>query len=252
LKGNPRMNERVLQSLLMAALGCALTVASPAAGQQAGAGNLFDGEWKLSFYVDTPPGGVVLPYNSPYHMHFRGYQHSFRLKEDGTFALPDGVDGGLTINTTVVGTTQVWERHQALLKASGKATAVPTPPGSPQPYERSLVINLDYTGGSGMYGDNRGGGGVYIVDAAGEQMTVTGLGPTTTHPVTYWKSKWELKPDLSFREEVSPDVVRETTGYSGVREAEVTTNIGKYKVTERIQVMHVRYLGLVPRDAQGR
>lgn len=242
------MNKLGLQSLLVAALGCALSATSPAAGQQAGPANPFDGEWTLTFDVQTPPGGVTLPWNSPYHMGFHGYKRSFRVEADGTFAWRDVDDGGLDINSLVVGTTKAWERHQPLLKASGKATAVLTPPGSPQPYDRSLEVNLDYSGGNGAYGDNHGGAGAYIVDAAGEQMTVTGVGgPPTTIPVTYWKVTWNLKPARVVREEISPNAIRETVTYEGSRPAENTTILGRYKVTERIEVKHVRYSRLVPR-----
>ena len=154
----------------------------------------------------------------------------------------------MKINSTVVGTTEVWESHRPLLKAGGKATATPTPPGSPQAYERSLEVDLEYTGGNGAYGDSRGGSGAYSVDSAGEQMTVTGVGgPPTTIPVTYWQAKWSLKPARIVREEISPDEVRETTTYEGSREAENATSLGKYKVTERIEIKQVRNLNLVPR-----
>jgi hypothetical protein len=132
------------------------------------------------------------------------------------------------------------------MRAAGKATATRTSPGSPQPYDRSLELNLEYSGGSGAYADNHGGGGAYIVDAAGEQMTVTGP-TTTTIPVTYWQAKWNVKPARTVREEIGPDEIRETTTYEGSRPAEVATRDGKYKVTERIEVKHVRYLNLVPR-----
>ena len=238
-------------SLRVAALaGLFVVAAAPAPAQQPG-GKPFEGEWTLTFDVATPPGGVALPWNPHYHMAFHASKRSFQVKADGTFAWREVDDGSFKANSTVVvaGTqTEVWESHQPLLKAGGKATATPTPPGSPQPYERSLEVNLDYSAGNGVYGDNHGGAGTYIVDATGEQMTVSGVNaPPTTLPVTYLNAKWELKPASTAREEVSPDVIRETITYEGSRPAENTTILGKYKVTERIEVKHVRYSRLVPR-----
>lgn len=233
--------------LRVAALAGLLVVAAePLPAQQRG-GSPFDGEWTLMFDVATPPGGVSLPYNSPYHMVFHASKKTFQVKADGTFAWREVDDGSLKINT-IAATAKVWESHQPLLKAEGTATATPTPPGSPQPFDRNLRIDLDWTGGNGAYGDNGGGRGSYFVDATGEQMTVTGVGGhATTLPVTYWQAKWNLKPARIVREEISPDELRETTTYEGSRPGEIPTSIGNYKVTERIEVKHVRNLGLVPR-----
>jgi len=235
--------------LRVAALAGLLVVSAAPSPAQQPAGNPFDGEWTLTFDVNTPPGGVTLPYNSPYHMHFHASKRSFQVKADGTFAWREMDDGSLKINGSYnPGPGTFWESHQPLLKAGGTATATPTPPGSPQPYDRSLKVHLDYSGGNGAYAGSLGGSGAYIVDAAGEQMTVTGVwGPPTTLPVTYWQAKWKLKPARIVREEISPDEIRETTTYEGSRPAEIPTNIGKYKVTERIEVKQVRNLGLVPR-----
>jgi len=250
------MKALLLQSLLVAALGCALAAISPAAGQQANPTNPFEGQWSLTFDVATAPGGVTLPdmygSNSPYHLVFHASKRSFQVQADGTFVWREGEDGAAKWNGTAnyAGThTMWWASHQPLLKAAGKATATPTPPGSPQPYDRSLEVNLDWSGGNGAFGDNHGGGGTYLVDAAGEQMTVSGVNaPPTTLPVTYIQSKWSLKPIRTVREDISPDEIRETTTYKGSRQAELPTkSSGKYKVTERIEVKHVRYSRLVPR-----
>jgi hypothetical protein len=238
-------------SLRVAALAGAFVVAAaPVPAQQPG-GKPFEGEWTLTFDVATPPGGVTLTdmygSNSPFHMAFHASKRSFQVKADGTFAWREGEDGAAKMNGTAnySGThTMWWESHQPLLKAGGTATATPTPPGSPQPYDRSLEVNLDWSGGNGAGGDNRGGAWTYIVDAAGEQMTV-GAG---TVPVRYCQSKWSLKPARTTREEISADEIRETTTYEGSRQSEIpTVASGKYKVTERIEVKQVRNLGLVPR-----
>jgi hypothetical protein len=183
-------------------------------------------------------------------MVFHSAKRSFKVQEDGTFAWREFDDGSLKIDGSAnyFGTqTRHWASHRALLRAAGTATATPTPPGSPRPYQRRLEIHLEYSGGSGAWGDNHGGAGAYVVDDAGEQMTVTGP-TTTTMALTWWQSKWSLNPARTVREEFSPDEVRETTTYEGTRPAEITTqNSGKYKVTERIEIRHVRYLNLVPR-----
>lgn len=248
------MKTRFLPSLYSIAVGCTLVATASSVEGQQSRNNLFDGEWTLTFDVNTPPGGVTLNdmygSNSPYNMHFHASKQSLQVNADGTFAWRDFSRGALTINGTAnyFGTrTNHWAKHQPLLKADGKATAMRTPPGSPQAYDRSLPINLDYSGGSGTYADNHGGGGAYIVDAAGQQMTVTGGVTVSTLPVTYWQAKWSLKPARIVREEIGPDETRETITYEDSRPAEVTTKIGKYKVTERIEVKQVRRLGLVPR-----
>ncbi len=225
----------------------------------AGGGNPFDGEWTLTFDVATPPGGVTIrgmygDSNAPYHLAFQASKRSFRVKADGKIVWRDVDDGSLRIDSTynpppvAVGaqTTTWWESHRPLLKVNGTATATPMPPGSPQPYDCSLTVDLDWSGGNGAYAGSGGGSGAYIVDSAGEQMTVTGP-TTTTLPVTYWQAKWTLQPASTFREEISADEIRETTTYKGSREAEVKTVLGKYKVTERIEVKHVHNLKLVPR-----
>lgn len=246
------MVRRIL--VLQLALVLFVSAAVPAVSQEAG-DNPFDGEWTLTFDVATPPGGVTLTNeygsDSPYNMMFQASKQSLQVADDGTIAWRDFEDGSLSINGTAnyFGTqTKHWARHQPLLKAAGKATAKLTRPGTPQPYDRSLEVNLDYTGGSGTYGDNHGGGGAYSVDAAGEQMTVTGGVTTSTIAVTYWKAKWTLKPTRIVREEISPDQIRETTTYEGTRQAEIPTlNSGKYKATERIEIKHMRNLNLIPR-----
>jgi hypothetical protein len=98
----------------------------------------------------------------------------------------------LQINSTFnPGAGTLWESHQPLLKARGTAIATPTPPGSPQPFDRSLEVNLDWSGGNGAHGSNfpafgesgaASSSGSYVVDAAGEQMTVTGGGNAYTLP----------------------------------------------------------------------
>jgi hypothetical protein len=248
------MSKLALPSLH--SIGLVVLALSSALGQTAAGrgGHPFEGEWTLAFDVATPPGGVTLTdmygSNSPYHTVFHASKKSFQVQADGTFAWQETDDGALKISGTAnyVGThTLWWESHQPLLKAEGAATATPTPPGSPQPYERSLELSFDWSGGNGAYGDNHGGGGAYIVDAAGQQMTVTGVGGPTTLPVTWYQSKWSLKPTRTVREEISPDEIRETTIYAGSRRADLTTKVGKYKVTERVEVKHVRHPRLIPR-----
>jgi hypothetical protein len=246
--------KTILLRLRWVALGYALVMAASRADAQQPGGSPFDGEWTLTFDVNTPPGGVTLRdmygSNSPYHMHFHASKKTFEVTADGTFAWREVENGSLKINGTANyfgRQTKHWASHQPLLKAEGTATARLTPPGSPQPYDRTLEVILHYSGGNGATADNHGGGGAYIVDAAGEQMTVTGP-TTTTLNVTYWQSKWNLKPARTTSEEISPDEIRETTTYEGSRQAEIPTlTSGKYKVTERIEVKHVRHPKLVPR-----
>jgi hypothetical protein len=231
-----------------------LVAAAPAPAQQPG-DNPFEGEWSLTFDVATPPGGVTLTNeygtDAPYHMAFHASKRSLQVAADGTIAWRDFENGALRISGTAnyFGTqTKHWASHRPLLKAAGKATATPPPPGSTQPYDRRLEVNLDYTGGSGTYADNHGGGGAYIVDAAGEQMTVTGGVTNSTIAVIYWQAKWTLKPARTVREELSPGEIRETTTYEGTRQAEIATQTsGKYQVTQRMEIKHVRSLNLVPR-----
>ena len=245
------MRETILKTLVAALI----IVGTIASAQGAEPGNPFDGKWSLTFDVTTPPGGVTLRdtfggSNSPYHLTFHASKKSFKVKEDGTFVWSEVDDGSLKIDSTYnfPGTPPTtWrESHQPLLKAGGTATATPTPPGSPQPYDRTLQVDLDWTGGNGTYFNSGGGSGAYIVGADGTQMMVTGP-TTTTIPVTYWQAKWSLKPARIVREGISANEIRETITYEGSRQAAVKTMMGNVQVTERIEVKHVRNLQLIPR-----
>ena len=69
-----------------ALLAAIVATSAPALAQQPDGRNPFDGEWSLAFDVSTPPGGVSLPFNSPYHMIFHASKRSLQVEADGTFA----------------------------------------------------------------------------------------------------------------------------------------------------------------------
>jgi hypothetical protein len=83
------MISRCLNRMCLRAVAppaCFVVAAAPTMSQEPGA-NPFDGEWSLTFDVNTPPGGVTLTNeygsDSPFHLVFHASKRSFR--PGGTF-----------------------------------------------------------------------------------------------------------------------------------------------------------------------
>ena len=103
--------------------------------------------------------------------------------------------------------------------------------------DRRLTLDLALIHGSGFY------------SVAGSLVTATTAISNTAHvpaPLATWG---DLKPTRVIKEEVAPDVIRQTTTYEATRP---TNNMGAGAAsvpptTQRIEIKHVRYLNLVPR-----
>ena len=87
------------------------------------------------------------------------------------------------------------------------------------------------------------------MSADGSRLTNYPGGTTVPNPV--WIIEWkDLKPTSVKDEELGPEVIRRTTTYQAARPSRIPSEINGLftpPVTERIEIKHVRNLGLVPR-----
>lgn len=226
------------------------------AAQQAGGGNPFDGQWSLTYSASTAPGGVSMPFATPYNSHHVVENPQFEVKADGSFEWlareagkmhDDGVTPG--------GSGRYQNDFQLHLRSRGKAELPPETGGPERPGDRRLKnLKLSF-----LLGDGRGSAsnidgsgytfsiGVSSADSA--QMTFTahpGGNVVTVAGVHEEVKPWpELRSTSVSREEIAPDVVVETTLYRSSRQG--TRWRTEVPVTERIEVKHVRHMKLVPR-----
>lgn len=252
------MRQRQIQSSLrLAALICVVWLtASPTPGQQSGGrrGNPFGGQWSLTIDITTAPGGatLALPYAtiSPYHSTYNAQKREFQVKEDGTFEWAENDAGsashdGKSENFSFAGDCRL------ILRASGNVQAPRTAGQAPEE-DRRLTVNLKVLGGNGRStgtGGGRTNTAIHIVSADGSQMTDHPGG--NTRPNSIWAIDWtDLKPSTVKDEEVGPEVIRRTTTYQATRQSRIPSEVNGLftpPVTQRIEIKHVRYLGLVPR-----
>lgn len=225
-------------NLRVAALAGLLVVASATAPAQQPGGNPFDGEWSLVLDVSTAPGGATLIRGdttiSPYNFEIHGANERFQVKEDGSFEWSQS-DAGSTLCNGVIdnstGTTRFWASQKLELRAAGKIEVTRPAAGEPRDEDRGLTVETTFIHGNGYY------------SVTGPTVTATialsnpANGPAGVEP-------WNLKPKRVTKEELAPDVIRQTITYEATRQ---TRNPSEAPLTERIQVKHVRYLGLVPR-----
>jgi hypothetical protein len=240
-----------MKTLLLAltTLGLALLFAGQATGQEAGV-NPHEGEWSLEFRVYTRLGGETLPAGpdtQTYNFLFRVAREKFAVPTDGRLKWEQRENGRLHVDDYSVLAGKTWiQDMQPMLRLSGQATATLAAPASPHTYDRRLSLQLAWTGGSGQGIDHSGRPFATTLSADGNQWTTSGY----TRGAPYTTSVWELTPTSVQREEIAPDMIRETTTFRSSRQTTLTDFMSpgfSVPVTEKIEVRHVRYPQLVPR-----
>lgn len=229
-----------------AALACVVSCAAAPAPAQPGAGNgnPFEGEWSLVLDINTAPGGATLTFagttTSPYNYAIHAAKQRFQVKEDGSFEWSQNDAGSSNYNGVLnnsTGTARFCGSQNLVLRASGKAQAPRTATGELRDEDRRLTIDLTMFHGSGYYSVTS------PIVTATTAISNTANVPAGVEP---WS---DLKPTRLTKEELAPDVVRQTTTYEATRQ---TNNMGADAAsvpptTQRIEIKHVRYLKLVPR-----
>jgi hypothetical protein len=246
-----KLTRQVIRlTLPFAALLCAIIATStPAPAQQPAATNPFAGEWSLEFHVVTPPGGATMTVpNDTQHVNLllQVSREEFTVAADGALRWEQRDEGHLHWDNTssLIGST--WVQDQTpVLRVVGQATATPARAGAAHTYDRQLTLDLAWTGGNGSGIGHAGPPWVVSISADGSTWTTLGHNKA----VPYEKSQFDLRPANVQREELAPDVIRETTTYRGSRQRGTIDFTAPYSVsiTERIEIKHVHYLDLVPR-----
>jgi hypothetical protein len=235
---------------LAALIGAVWLAGSLVSGQEPGVPNPHDGQWSLEFRVNTRAGGEILTLSGDtqtYNFLFAVARERFTIAADGVLKWEQRENGLLHVDDYSVLVGKTWiQDMQPMLRASGRATATPAAPGSPQAYDRKLSLEFAWTGGSGWGIDHNGRPFVTTLSADGNQWTTSGY----TRGAPYTKSLWELSPTRFERAEIARDTIRETTTFRASRQTTLTDFMApgfSVPVTERIEVKHVRYPRLVPR-----
>ncbi len=236
------MNRARCLCSLTAWLAGACLGAAPAALAQAPRERLFDGLWSLEFSAATKPGGETLAAGagtiSPQNLLFDAQHRDFEISEEGRFAWTENADGQWHSDSRlIVGgqSSHPSQTNQPLLVATGQLDR-----------QRKLTLTLRWTHGSGPFLSGDGRPGSLVV--ADDQVTVFFQGLTSSHPVRYLTTQWSLTPQSIEREEVSPDVIRETAVYSASRQRALPDfQPSPLPVKETLRVKQVRQLKLVPR-----
>jgi hypothetical protein len=251
---------------------------APSMAQQPAGRNPFDGEWSLEFRVATRPGGEsrvasrgITPEDvQTINLLMHVSRPSFAVGADGSLRWEQREEGLVHWDdfSRLVGKTATSD-CQVVLRGTGEATATPAPAGSGRTYDRRLTLELSWAGSNGSGLDHAGKPWTVALSADGSQWT-TNYG---TAAVVSEKSLWELEPASTEREEIAPDVIRETAIYRASRQKQRASRQKQrasrqkqrasrqkqseaYKlgippapltITERIEIKHIHYLNLVPR-----
>lgn len=243
--------------MIRVALTCAGTMIALAAHFAAAAEppNIqpFDGEWSLTFRVDTKPGGASFTTTqgvavSPYHLHFSATT-SFRFENDRTLKREVRENTPLSINSTArFGSVTWWDSqgYSGLLRVTGN--------GAGEAGNRNVKLTLDWSiaQGTGFTRDSVGTSMTYRSSQDGSKLTITNDAGTGIFAFEPWKSIWELKPERIEQVEISPDEVMETATYRGRRSVRLTPLDPKgfsppLPVSEEIELKQMRPLRLVAR-----
>jgi hypothetical protein len=215
---------------------------------------LFDGEWSLTFRVDTKPGGESFTTTqgvavSSYDLHFSATMPSFRFANDRSLNPEIRDNTRLSVSSTArFGDVTWWDRqsYSGLVKVTGK--------GSGEAHDRQVNMTLSWSmaQGIGFTRDSAGTSMTYRSSQDGSKLTITNEAGTGTFTFEPWKSTWELKPERIEQVEISPDEMIETATYRGRRSVRLTPLDPKgfsppLPVSEEIELKQVRPLKLVPR-----
>jgi hypothetical protein len=223
--------------------GLLIVSATRAPAQQSG-GHPFEGEWSLVLEIATAPGGATLTFagttTSPYNYAVHAAKPRFEVHEDGSFEWSQSDAGSSQydgVQTNSTGTARFRGSQNLLLRAVGKAQAPRAAGRETRAEDRRLTLDLTMVHGSGYY------------SVAGSLVTATTAISNTAQVPARLETWADLKPTRVIREELAPDVIRETTTYEGTRP---TNNAGADSgsvppTTERIKVQQVRYLNLISR-----
>jgi hypothetical protein len=118
--------------------------------------------------------------------------------------------------------------------------------------DRRLTLDLTIMGGSG-YSSGTSSGGTFTatVIAKIDDREMLQFPGAIRAPNPPWTRNWQdLKPTRVTKEELAPDVIRETITFEETRETRIPQEINGLftpPMTERLEIKHVRYLDLVPR-----
>jgi hypothetical protein len=205
--------------------------------------SVFEGQWSLEFSVSTKPGGATYQLASmtvsPHNLGFQAVRSDFEVNKEGTFAWEEREHGLYHSDTTLIDRagqhSYPAQTQQPILRARGQVAKK----------TRTLTLHMDWSGGDGQFSDGRGGGSM-SASADGGTWTISGAKGSFTIPVKYWQSDWELKPTRVEREETSAGVQTETVTYSATRQTQLPWS-APLPVLERLEVIQVRHLELVPR-----
>ena len=206
--------------------------------------SVFEGQWSLEFSVSTKPGGATYQLASmtvsPHNLVFQAVRGDFKVNKEGTFTWEEREHGRYHSDTTLIDRagqhSYPAQTQQPILRARGQVAKK----------TRTLTLHMDWSGGDGQFSDGRGGGSM-SASADGKTWTISGEKGSLTIPVKYWQSDWELKPTRAVeREETSPGVQTETVTYSATRQTQLPWS-APLPVLERLEVIQVRHLELVPR-----
>jgi hypothetical protein len=226
-----------------------IATSTPAPAQQPARSNPFAGEWTLEFHVATRPGGETMTVpNDTQHVNLllQVSRETFTVAADGVLRWEQRDDGHLHWDNSSSATGSTWVQDQTpVLRVAGQATATPAPAGAAHTYDRQLTLDLAWTGGNGSGIGHAGPPWVVSISPDGSTWTTLGYHKA----VPYEKSKFALRPVNVQREELAPDVIRETTTYRVSRQKGTTDFTAPYSVpiTERIEIKHVYYPKLAPR-----
>lgn len=244
-----------LRAAALAGLLVVAAASSPAQQSGGGGSNPFDGEWSLVWDLSTAPGGVTLalpsetisPYNAAHH----AAKEQFHVKEDGSIKWAQS-DAGLTYHNGVSSSGQFWGDRKIHLRATGKAQAPRAATGELRAEDRRLTLDLTTIGGNGISsGTSTGGIQTATIVANIDDREMVMYPGAIRAPNLPWTRKWQdLKPTRVTKEELAPDVIRETITYEVTRETRIPKEVNGLftpPMTERIEIKHVHYPRLVPR-----
>jgi hypothetical protein len=241
--------QRIRSAIAVAIVWPLFALAEPAAGQPTPDRNPHEGQWSLEYRVFTRPGGEVVAISGDtqrFNFAFQVAKESFAVAADGVLNWEQRDGGQMHVDDYSALAGKTWiQDQQPVLRLKGQATAASAAPMSGRSYDRTLKLEMAWSGGSGPGIDHSGQPFFINLSADGGQWVTRGY----TRAVPYQKSQWELTPASTLREALGADSFRETTTFRASRPMSLTdiTAPLNIHVTEQIEVKQVHYPRLVPR-----